>query len=175
MRRTVSIVKIETSRHWREFIELLSRHHVRFIVVGAHALAVLGRPRNTGDLDVFVDASPTNVKKLGAALREFGFVGAADAAQQFEVQGRMMTLGVEPNRIDISNDLSDLTFEEAWAGRLSKKIGEHTVAFLGRTEYIKNKIAASKNPHRRAKDLADIAMLEAVPKVKRAKLRRRPR
>ena len=34
----------------REFIELLNARDVRYLVVGAYALAYHGRPRDTGDI-----------------------------------------------------------------------------------------------------------------------------
>lgn len=37
---------------WSEFLALLVKHRVRFLVVGAHALAAHGRPRWTGDFGV---------------------------------------------------------------------------------------------------------------------------
>ena len=41
----------------REFIELLNARNVRYLVVGAYALAFHGRPRYTGDIDFFVQPS----------------------------------------------------------------------------------------------------------------------
>lgn len=52
---------------WSEFLDLLLRHRVRFLLIGAHALAVHGRPRATLDLDVFVEPSLANAKRIGAA------------------------------------------------------------------------------------------------------------
>ena len=47
----------------REFVA----HQVIFLVVGAHALAVHGIPRATGDLDVLVQANPENAARPGSA------------------------------------------------------------------------------------------------------------
>lgn len=47
----------------QDFLDLLRAfidHNVRYLIVGAYALGVHGRPRATGDLDVWVDASPSN-------------------------------------------------------------------------------------------------------------------
>jgi predicted nucleotidyltransferase len=163
-RRTDSTTMVGNFRDWSEFVESLTSHHVRFVIVGAHALAVLGRPRHTGDLDVFVEPTAANARRLGAALRHFGFDAHADEAHQLAIPERMMTLGKEPVRIDITNSMSDLTFDEAWRGRIRRRINGQTVYFLGRREYIKNKQAASKRPSRRVKDLADIAMLDLIDK-----------
>jgi hypothetical protein len=42
------------SKDWREFLELLNSRGVDYVVVGAHSLALHGRPRYTGDLDILV-------------------------------------------------------------------------------------------------------------------------
>jgi hypothetical protein len=44
----------------QDFLDLLRAfidRDVRFLIVGAYALGVHGRPRATGDLDVWVDAT----------------------------------------------------------------------------------------------------------------------
>lgn len=173
MSRTSRSSTVERSHDWSEFIASLSRHRVRFIIVGAHALAVLGRPRYTGDLDVFIDPTLDNSQRLANAFRDFGFDGAADEAWQLAQPGKMMTLGREPCRIDVTTDMTDLTFQEAWQGRIKRRIGRHLVSFLGREQYIKNKLASSQRPVRRAKDLKDLEMLEEVPTKKRGSKKRR--
>ena len=45
---------------------------VRFLVVGAYALGVHGRPRATGDLDVWVDPTPESAANVASALQQFG-------------------------------------------------------------------------------------------------------
>ena len=59
----------------QDFLDLLRAFidgNVRFLIVGAYALAVHGRPRATGDLDVWVDATPENAAKVLSALEQFG-------------------------------------------------------------------------------------------------------
>jgi hypothetical protein len=58
---------------WSEFLSALKRHGVRFLLVGAHALAAHGRPRATQDLDVLIAPTAANARKVVAALAEFGF------------------------------------------------------------------------------------------------------
>jgi len=47
-----------------EFLAALLAAGARFLVVGAHALAVHGVPRATGDIDVWIDRSPENVARV---------------------------------------------------------------------------------------------------------------
>ena len=151
---------VGNSRHWSEFIASLRRRRVKFIIIGAHALAVLGCPRQTGDLDVLVQPSPQNAARLAQAFRDFDFDEAADKAGAFAGPApAMMMLGVSPVRIDVTNSISGVSFPEAWKGRKKHRIGKKRIPFLGRREFVKNKRASAKRPSRRGKDLADLAML----------------
>ena len=149
---------------WSELIGLLSAERVRFVVVGAHALAVHGRPRATGDLDIFVEPSTENARRLGVVLGRFGFPALARSARRFAQPDRMATLGQEPLRIDLLTGISGVSFARAWAGRVKVRFGGHTVGFLGRREFMVNKRAAG-----RPQDLLDLALLAA------GRRRRRPR
>lgn len=139
---------------WKEFLRLLIAHRVRFVVVGAHALAANGRPRLTADLDIFVDPTKVNGKRVLAAIEAFGFGDMGLTAARFARSDNVTMLGRVPFRIDIITGIDGVSFKEAWAGRLEGKLGRMRVAFLGRDQLIKNKIAAG-----RPKDIADIALL----------------
>jgi hypothetical protein len=140
---------------WTELIELLLSHRVRFLVVGAHALAAHGRPRATQDLDLFVDPTEANARRLGDALAEFGYPALARQWKKFTERDRMATLGKEPLRIDIMTSISGVDFARAWKRRLRVRYGRKTVAFLGRQDLVMNKKASG-----RTKDLLDLALLE---------------
>lgn len=139
---------------WSEFIGLLNAHEVRYLIVGAHAVAANGRPRATQDIDFWVEPSETNAKRLRDVLVEFGFPELAAQADQFTIPDRMATLGRPPLRIDIMTSVTGLTFQQAWPGRLIARFGEHEVGFLGRAELLVNKRASG-----RPKDNADVALL----------------
>jgi hypothetical protein len=49
---------------------LLNAHQVRYALIGGYALAVNGYVRNTGDVDILVDADPQNTSRWIAALSE---------------------------------------------------------------------------------------------------------
>ena len=147
---------------WNEFIGLLRSHRVRFLVVGAHALAAAGRPRATQDLDLLVEPTARNADRLGRALRAFGFRALAEEAARFAEVDVMATLGQPPLRIDLLTSISGVAFAEAWRGRRLVRIGRRMVPFLGERQLIKNKAAAG-----RAKDLADIALLDEVAAERR--------
>ena len=151
----VSTVKLPPD--WNELISLLSSHRVRFLIVGAHALAASGRPRATQGLDIFVEPTSENAERLGAALAAFGFPALASEAHRFAEPDRMATLGRPPLRIDVMSSITGVSFEDAWRGRLQATLDGLEVGFLGRDELIVNKRASG-----RPKDLADLALLAEI-------------
>jgi hypothetical protein len=86
---------------WSEFLSALKRHGVRFLLVGAHALAAHGRPRATQDLDVLVAPTAANARRVVAALAEFGFAELAADWRWFTKPYRVTMLGRIPLRIDV--------------------------------------------------------------------------
>lgn len=142
-------------REWSEFIDLLLRHRVKFLLIGAHALAVHGHPRATLDLDVFVEPTLANARRIGAALAEFGFEASSREWRHFAEPDRMMTLGREPLRIDVLNRISGVTFATAWKHRTVGVLHGRRIYVIGLRELRRNKRASG-----RAKDLLDLALLD---------------
>jgi hypothetical protein len=141
-----------------DFVDLLrafTEANVRFLVVGAYALALYGRPRATGDLDVWIEATPKNAGRVMSALAAFGAPLAGVSVADFAREGVVYQIGVPPGRIDILTELTGLTFAEAWPGRLRRPFGEVDVDFIGRDAFLRNKRATG-----RPKDLGDIEGME---------------
>jgi Nucleotidyl transferase AbiEii toxin, Type IV TA system len=111
-------VKIELSRDWSEFLSALIAHRVRFVLVGGHAVAGHGEPRLTEDLDVFVEPSLANARRLREALEDFGFGGVAPAAEELAKRDRVFMLGRKPWRIDVLTGIDGVTFRQAWDSRV---------------------------------------------------------
>jgi hypothetical protein len=127
-----------------DFVDLLrafAAAEVRFLIVGAYALALHGRPRATGDLDVWVDATPDNAPRVMRGLAAFGAPLEDIRETDFTRPGVTYQIGVPPGRIDILTELTGLTFEEAWVGRLRRPFGDIEVDFIGRAAFIRNKRA----------------------------------
>ena len=141
-----------------DFVDLLRAFidaDVRFLIVGAYALGLHGRPRATGDLDVWVDATPENAVRVTRALVAFGAPAGQVAESDFARPGITYQIGLPPVRIDILTELTGLTFDEAWKDRMRGAFGDVEVDFIGREAFIRNKRATG-----RTKDLADIEGLD---------------
>src|SRR6187399_763400 len=99
-----------------DFVDLLRAFRaaeVRFLIVGAYALAVHGRPRATADLDVWVDATPENAAKGMAALERLGAPTTHLSVDPFTRPPIASQMPPPPLRIDLLTQLSGLTFTEA--------------------------------------------------------------
>ena len=141
----------------QDFLDLLRAfidRNVRFLIVGAYALAVHGRPRATGDLDVWVDPTLENATNVMAALEQFGAPTAQVRTADFSRPGIVFQMGLPPVRIDVLTELSGLTFGEAWSTRTRAAFGPVMADVIGRDAFIKNKRATG-----RARDLGDIEAL----------------
>src|SRR6266850_1815578 len=104
----------------QDFVDLLQAFvdaDVRFHVVGAYALAIHGRPRATGDLDLWVQPSKENAARVMRGLASFGAPLDQISESDFAAPGVTYQLGVAPGRIDILTDLTGLSFDDAWQAR----------------------------------------------------------
>ena len=136
--------------------ELLSAR-ARFLVVGAHAVAVHGIPRATGDIDVWIDSDAENVPRVWTALIRFGAPVEALGVTlpDLAMPGVIVQIGLPPRRIDVMTSVTGLAFEDAWTSRVTHQVGDLEVPFIGRAALLENKRAVG-----RPKDLADIDALE---------------
>jgi hypothetical protein len=142
---------------WLEFVAILKRHGVRFLIVGAHAVAAHGRPRATEDFDVLVDPTPANARRVSAAITEFGFHEAGRDWRWFAKPYRIVMMGRLPFRIDVLTSVSGVSFRTAWRNRSSMPTDVGEVAVIGLADLRANKKAAG-----RTKDLLDLALLDEL-------------
>ena len=158
------------SKDVREFLKLLAAHKVKYIIVGGEAVIYHGYARLTGDVDFFFEPSKQNARKLYEALKQF-WAGEIPGIRTFEELmeiGLILQFGVPPNRIDLINQISGVTFRDAWENKTIDSIesaGEEIpIYFIGLEELIKNKKAIG-----RPKDVEDLKYLRAVKKLRKAK------
>ena len=138
----------------REFIELLSALNVRFVVVGAFAVAYHGYFRYTSDIDIFIDPSIENATRIFQAVEQFGFGDLKLTVEDFTKQDQVVQLGVAPNRIDVMTFLSGVDFDEVWSSREIGDLDGLNVPFISREMLKRNKTACG-----RLQDLADLEYL----------------
>jgi hypothetical protein len=139
------------SKDLREFVELLNSNRVEYLVVGGFAVFYHGFARYTGDIDFLVRASEENSRRVVGALVQFGFGSVGIRAEDFQSPGKVVQLGVPPNRIDIITSISGVSFDDAWGTRTTGELDGIATQFIGRDALIRNKESTG-----RAKDLGDV-------------------
>lgn len=145
---------MEIQPDFRELFVLLNARLVEYMIVGGYALAFHGAPRFTGDIDILVKPDPANVQRILTALEEFGFASFGLSCDDFSCPDRVIQLGIPPVRIDLITSLTGVSWEDAYAGRVSGHYGDVPVFYLGRDQFIANKKATG-----RKKDMADLEAL----------------
>ncbi|MDZ4805954.1 MAG: hypothetical protein SGI90_13925 [Candidatus Eisenbacteria bacterium] len=139
-----------------DILSELSAAGAEFMVVGAYALAIHGLPRATGDIDIWVNPTVDNARRIWSALVRFNAPLQDLAEADLSVDGLIFQIGVAPRRIDIMTSIDGVGFSEAWADRTSTSIGPLVVPVISRSNLMRNKRASG-----RPKDLADLAWLES--------------
>jgi len=64
---------LELPSDFSDFLSLLNAHRVEYLLVGGYAVTIHGYVRATGDMDIFIAATPDNASRVADAIREFGF------------------------------------------------------------------------------------------------------
>ena len=139
---------------FKDMLSALCGEGVEFLIVGAYALAAHGRPRATGDLDIWVDCTHENAQHVWRALQRFGAPLQGMTAEDLKTPGVVLQIGVAPCRIDLMTSIDGVEFRDAWPHRITIAVEDLRIPVIGRTHLIQNKKAV-----RRPQDLADAACL----------------
>lgn len=144
------------NRDFRDIVAALLDAKARFLIVGAHALAVHGVPRATGDLDLWIDRTAPNVASVWQALGAFGAPLDALGVTRDDLTRPdiVVQLGIPPYRVDLLTGLSGLEFVDAWGRRIIAPFEDVDAPFLSREDLVRNKRETGRH-----RDLADLESL----------------
>lgn len=143
-------------RDFEDFIQSLKKKRVRFVIVGAFALAYHGHPRNTGDIHIWICPSEENAINTVASIEKFFGTTLGVTAEDI-TSGKIIQFGRPPVRIDLISRLTGMTMDEIWDNRIKGKFSGIPVFYIDKQTFIKNKRAIG-----RAKDLADADCLDGM-------------
>ena len=147
--------KTDLTRDFRDLLQAFVDHEVRFLVVGAYALAIHGHPRATGDLDLWIEPTPENAERAYAALADFGAPLHELTREDLATPSTVFQIGLPPLRIDVLTRLTGLDFGPAFGRRIEADFEGVRVPVVGREDFLANKRALG-----RARDLADAERLD---------------
>ncbi len=138
----------------KDLVGLFLKHEVRFAVCGGFAVAHYGYVRATMDFDLLVVPGEENARKITAALRDFGFGDAGISEESFFRTGTAVTLGAQPNQIDLLTSMSSKDPATVIDNAVSVELHGLTVKVVSYEDLI-----AAKKESGRLKDRVDVEEL----------------
>jgi len=141
------------------FLKCLNDHKVRYLVVGAHAVSYYTRPRFTKDLDILIEPSLQNARRILQALKDFGFISLEISLKDLSDPKSIIQLGVVPNRVDLIGSIEGVSFKAAWKNRVSGIYGKEDVAYLSLKDLVRTKEISG-----REQDKLDLKYLKKIKK-----------
>jgi predicted nucleotidyltransferase len=148
---------MELDKDFREFIELLNEHKVKYLVIGGYAVNFHGYPRYTKDIDFWLWMTKENIQNLIQVIQQFGFEDLNLGIEDFMSPENIIQLGYEPYRIDLLVEVDGVNFEECFERRTEAELDGIDVKFLSLQDLITAKKKAG-----RLQDLADAEQLEKL-------------
>ena len=140
---------------YKDLLLALSAEKVKYLLVGAYALAAHGYPRATMDIDIWVKPDPANAAAVLRSLERFGAPIQNLSQKDLEKDDTVFQIGVAPRRIDILTGVSGLDFDATFSNAIEVRIDEVLLRIPSAADLIRNKRASG-----RTRDLADAELLE---------------
>ena len=148
-----------------EYLVLLNKYNVEYVLVGGMAVNIHGYRRSTGDMDLFVNRNHENHLRLLNVHREFGmYLGEMELVENFLNAERydVFTFGVSPIQIDIMTQCKGISFDAAFENSIKYEVdNDLVVPVVGYSQLL-----VAKRASNRFRDKADIEELEKL-KLKR--------
>ncbi len=160
---------------YEEILKAFQKRKVKYVIVGGYAVNLLGSMRTTVDLDILVEMSDNNLKKIVSILISYGYrvrqpidpEGIADkrVREEWIERKRMKALNFykedELKEVDIIID-SPVSFGEAQRGAVRIKIGNLTVPVISI-----DKLIIMKKKTGRAVDRFDVHELKKIKAIRK--------
>lgn len=144
-------------KDFEDFLNLLNKYKVKYVIIGGYAVNSYFIPRNTKDLDILVEPSDDNAIRIIKTINDFGFNSTGLSIIDFVNPKSMVQIGHAPIRIDVLTSTKGATWETVWKNRIKNYFGNIEVNIIEIDDLIKVKIAVG-----RKMDLIDAENLKKV-------------
>ncbi|MEO8068621.1 MAG: DUF6036 family nucleotidyltransferase [Flavobacteriales bacterium] len=143
------------SKDFKEFVALLKKHDVEYLIVGGYAVGVHGYPRYTGDLDIWLNPTEVNAARMLKAIDEFGFGSFKLTVADLTKEGNVIQFGQPPLRIDLLTSIDGVTFDACYTNRKEVTFDGLAMNFIGYHDLVTNKKATGRH-----RDLDDVENMD---------------
>ncbi|MFW5700339.1 MAG: hypothetical protein ACOCWM_01505, partial [Cyclobacteriaceae bacterium] len=122
-----------------DYLKLLNKHDVEYMLVGGMAVNFHGYRRSTGDMDLFINPTEENHLKLRRVHSEFGMqMGEMESISNFLNTAKydVFTFGVSPIQIDIMTACKGIDFKDAFKSVITANIQNDFYIKVIRYDYL---------------------------------------
>ena len=141
---------------YKDMLQLFNKYQVKYLVIGAYAMGNYGYSRHTLDIDLWIEKSIENAKRIQKAFNDFP-IPYEITVDELNTDNLVLQIGIEPMRIDILTDIDGVDFSEAWSNKTNNSLFGEEINFISMNDLIKNKTATN-----RTKDKYDVLELEKI-------------
>jgi len=99
---------------FRDLLRLFAGHEVRYLIVGGYAAMHYSQPRFTKDLDLWLEPTERNARRVMQIFREFGIPLIDVTPEDFANEGLQYMVGRSPVLFDFLTSLPGLVFADCW-------------------------------------------------------------
>ena len=147
------------NQDFKDLFKIFNEYSVKYLVVGAYAVIYYAEPRYTKDLDVWIESTVENAKRVWKALSVFGAPLENVTVEDFCNSELIYQIGIAPNRIDIMMNIPGVEFSSSWERRVKTSYGGESINMIGIDDLIK-----AKRTMARDQDRLDLKSLEEAKK-----------
>lgn len=147
-------MEMQLPEDFKEFLKLLTKHQIEYLLIGGYAVGYYGYPRATTDIDIWIASNPSNANRMVQALVEFGFGTTRLSPEIFLNPSGMVRMGLPPLRIEVLISISGVTFAECYAEKVVGTLDGVEVQLISLDRLKQNKKASG-----RFKDFNDLENL----------------
>lgn len=144
----------ELPQDFKEFLKLLNDLEVKYLLVGGYAVGYYGYPRATADIDIWIAVAPDNAQKTLDAFHQFGMRSPELTTDTFQLDDKIIRMGLPPMRIEIMTSIDGVVFEDCFPRRQMIELEDIEVPMISLEDLRKNKRASGRH-----KDLDDLEHL----------------
>lgn len=145
-----------------KLLKLLNEHKARYVIIGAAAFAAHGWSRTTRDIDILIEATPENARRVREAFIEFGY-DMSDASIE-DILEKKILLRQYIVEADIHPSVKGAAFSSVWKARVDDKLYGVPTHFASLDDLIRMKKAAG-----RPRDKEDLKYLIRLRELKKGK------
>ena len=137
---------------------LLNQEHAQYFIIGGQACILHGLVRSTEDVDILIEPSEDNCRKVLAALSQLADHAAAELTPKDLVENVVVKIADEVE-VDVSTHAWKVNYADAFPSALSVEIQGVNIPYLGLECLI-----ASKTTYREVEQV-DVARLRILPQI----------